>query len=115
MSKHNNAHIDTKKVSDLIDTLLREKNASSVNALSKMIGVRQSQLWRLVNGQTLKPCATFDKVCEYAQVSRFSYLVSRSLDDCPELKEAVLSLWDGSRRQGVALAKVLRGVQRLKT
>lgn len=115
MSKNNNAHIDTKKVSDLIDTLLREKNAPSVNALSKMMGVRQSQLWRLINGQTLKPCTTFEKLCDYAHISRLSFLVNRNLDDCPELKEAVLSLWDGSRSQGVALAKVLRGVQRLKT
>lgn len=79
-------------------------------AIAKAIGVSQSQVSRVLAGSSNKRSKLTDKICNY--VNNSTKLVSiESVRHNEELMSALAATWDGTPRNSLALATVIRSLR----
>lgn len=72
-------------------------------------GISQSQVSRLLSGQSVRRSRAFDSVCTYVQ--RLANTVSTDeVRRCGVLMDALAAVWDGSQSHADALAAVIRSL-----
>jgi hypothetical protein len=105
--------MDTAPISDL-----RALNAgiASLNItqqeISSSTGISQSQISRILAGQTKKTSKSYRALCVYVFSKQTKVTVERVKNN-PELVQALAAVWDGSDRHAKALASVIRSLASL--
>lgn len=80
------------------------------NEISKAIGASQSQVSRVLSGESIKRSKLKDEVCKY--VNRAAQTVSiESVRRNDELMAAWAATWDGTPQNSAALAAVIRSLR----
>jgi transcriptional regulator with XRE-family HTH domain len=93
------AHIATQKANEI--GLTQWDIASAV-------GASQSQVSRVLSGQSKRRSRLFDEVCKYVFI--YSTRSTNASLSCPELDDAVKAVWDGTPQHAKALALVIRSL-----
>lgn len=82
----------------------------SQDEISKNTGVSQSQVSKILSGNFKTISPNVRKICEYANIQIYSGI---GFELPPELQEAVLDLWDGSKESERDLIKMLKSMKNL--
>ncbi len=85
----------------------------SQEAIAGAIGASQSQVSRVLSGNSRRRSRLFDAVCKYVSSHATERRGSASIMESPELVAAVESVWDGSPTHAQALASVIRSLAAL--
>lgn len=97
--------------SPLLQELAR-RGGMSQSELASALNVSQSQISRVLSGQTARVTPIMHKLCEFLMGSLASTSVDRVREN-RELLEAIAFAWDGSPRHAEALATVIRSLRAL--
>ena len=75
--------------------------------ISEAIGVSQSQVSRVLSGNSKRASRVYIEICNYVNKYKTG-VTAEMVSKNHELLEAVASVWDGSESQSNALASVIR-------
>lgn len=100
--------IDNKKTALLLSAAFR-KSGMSQSSLSNVIGIKQSQISRLLNGRFQRPSKSIDALCIHLKVTPVARKDAIKLQNYPEL--ALCLELDGSRKKERAVIRILKSAQ----
>lgn len=86
----------------------------SQEAIAEAIGASQSQVSRVLSGNSRRRSRLFDEVCKYVNSHASRTPGAASIAESPELVAAIESVWDGSQAHAQALASVIRSLAALQ-
>lgn len=73
------------------------------------IGASQSQVSRVLSGETSEQSRLFGRICDYV-FGRPRRVTRHDVQQCNELVDALTEAWDGSNEQARSIASVIRGL-----
>lgn len=95
----------------ITECLLTAQRAKSLGLTQEEIafalGASQSQVSRVLSGQTKKYAGLAERVCNYVN-SHIQGVSRESITSNDELMDALASVWDGSSHQARLLANLIR-------
>lgn len=104
--------IDNKKTARLLKEALRQRGARQA-ALSKALGVHQSQISRLLGGHFQRRSKTLHALCKKLHVRPVYRNGSISLPNYPDLAICLSEVLDGSRKREKAVVQLLKSARGL--
>jgi ribosome-binding protein aMBF1 (putative translation factor) len=104
--------IDNKKTALLLREALRKSGASQ-SSLSKIIGINQSQVSRLLSGRFQRPTKSVNALCIHFKVNSVARKEAIKLQNYPELALCLGEVLDGSRKKERAVIRLLKSAQTL--
>jgi predicted XRE-type DNA-binding protein len=104
--------IDNNKTALLLRKALRKSGASQTS-LSKIIGINQSQVSRLLSGRFQRPTKGIHALCIYFKVNPVARKEVIKLHNYPELALCLDEVLDGSRKKERAVIRLLKSAQTL--
>jgi transcriptional regulator with XRE-family HTH domain len=104
--------IDNKKTALLLREALRKSGASQ-SSLSKVVGINQSQVSRLLNGRFQRPTNGIHALCIHLKVIPVARKDAVKLQNYPELALCLDEVLDGSRKKERAVIRLLKSAQTL--
>jgi DNA-binding Xre family transcriptional regulator len=104
--------IDNKKTAILLKEALR-KSGVSQSSLSKVIGLNQSQISRLLNGRFERPTKGINALCIHLKVNPVARKDAIKLQNYPDLAFCLDEVLDGSRKRERAVIRLLKSAQTL--
>jgi DNA-binding Xre family transcriptional regulator len=104
--------IDNTKTAQLLRDALR-KSGVSQSSLSKIIGINQSQVSRLLMGRFQRPTKSVNALCEHLKVNPVARKDAIELRNYPELALCLDEVLDGSRKKERAVIRLLKSAQTL--
>jgi transcriptional regulator with XRE-family HTH domain len=107
-----NKRIDNKKTALLLSAAFR-KSGMSQSSLSNVIGIKQSQISRLLNGRFQRPSKSIDALCIHLKVTPVARKDAIKLQKYPELALCLEEVLDGSRKKERAVIRILKSAQTL--
>ncbi len=88
---------------------LAKKHGLTQSSIAAALNVSQSQVSRVLSGESKRRSRLFNEVCKYVKL-RATPTVSSNPRDSPELMSALAEVWDGSLHHAEALAIVIRSL-----
>jgi transcriptional regulator with XRE-family HTH domain len=107
-----NKRIDNKKTALRLREALRKSGVSQMS-LSKVIGINQSQVSRLLNGRFQRAPKSIYALCIYLKVNPVARKDSIKLQKYPDLALCLDEVLDGSRKRERAVIRLLKSAQTL--
>jgi len=104
--------IDNTKTAQLLREAFR-KSGVRQSDLSKVIGINQSQISRLLNGRFQRKSKSIDALCVHFRVSLVTRKNAIKLHNYPELASCLDEVLDGSRKRERAVIRLLKSAQTL--
>ena len=104
--------IDNKKTALLLSAAFR-KSGMSQSSLSNVIGIKQPQISRLLNGRFQRPSKSIDALCIHLKVIPVARKDEIRLQNYPELALCLDEVLDGSRKKERAVIRLLKSAQTL--
>lgn len=83
----------------------------AVNSISCELGIGQSTVSRVLNGQFSVANSNVRKICKYAGISVES---NKKAGSFRNITEQLIELWDGSAEMESALLELLKGLKHLR-
>lgn len=105
----------TPNASRLLEILTAGLRAGTLtqNQIEKATGVHQSQVSRILAGQTRRFSRNVEKLCKYAETLAAGDK-PRSSGDAEDLQNEILRIWNGSAAHARALQDVLSAIDSLQ-
>jgi transcriptional regulator with XRE-family HTH domain len=107
-----NKRIDNKKTALLLSAAFR-KSGMSQSSLSNVIGIKQPQISRLLNGRFQRPSKSIYALCIRLKVTPVERKDAIKLQNYPELALCLEEVLDGSRKKERAVIRILKSAQTL--
>jgi len=85
----------------------------SQSSLSNVIGIKQPQISRLLNGRFQRPSKSIDALCIHFKVTPVARKDMIKLQNYPELALCLEEVLDGSRKKERAVIRILKSAQTL--